>query len=218
MSSMPASEAYKEDFWNVEQQKFAAVHYRLRKTARIVNRILGDRMGTVLDVGCGPGVLGSLLSPGVMYYGLDLVVPQPAPNLRQVDLTESPIEFGDLTFDVVIAQGLFEYLGGHQSTKFAEVRRILAPGGRVVITYVNFDHRRPYLYPPYSNVQPHEAFRASLEEHFVVEESFPTAYNWIGSEPNRRWLQALNMPCRLNIPLVGKRLAVEYFFVGTARP
>jgi SAM-dependent methyltransferase len=88
MTPTSGTDIYKKDFWNGERPKFAAPHYRLRKTAGLVNRIIGDRAGTVLDVGCGPGTLGLLLNPGVSYYGLDLTVPEPAPNLREIDLTE----------------------------------------------------------------------------------------------------------------------------------
>ncbi len=217
MIPISGNEIYKKDFWSSERPKFATPHYRLRKTGELVNRIIGDRAGTVLDVGCGPGTLGRLLNPGVSYYGLDLTVPEPAPNLREVDLTESAIEFDELRFDVVVAQGVFEYLGGHQSDKFAEISRILSPGGRFVVTYVNFDHRKPYIYPPYSNVQSHDAFQVALEAHFVIERSFPTSYNWNGGQPNRKWLQAVNMRFNINVPVVGRRLAVEYFFVCAGR-
>ena len=40
-----------------------------------------------------------------------------------------------------------------QSQKFAEIADLLAPDGRFVVTYVNFDHRRPAHYTPYSNIQ-----------------------------------------------------------------
>lgn len=213
MNPRSGTDVAKKDFWRNERPKFATPHYRLRKTARLVNRIIGDHPAAVLDVGCGPGTLRLLLSPHVSYYGLDLTVPEPTPNVREVDLTESPVQFDDLLFDVVVAQGVFEYLGGHQSERFAEIRRILSPGGRFVVTYVNFDHRRPYIYPPYDNVQAHHAFRAALEEHFVIERSFPASHNWKGGQPNRRWLQALNMRANVDVPLVSRRLAVEYFFV-----
>ena len=217
MSPPAEADVYKKDFWRGEQPKFATPHYRLRKIARLVNRIVGDRAATMLDLGCGPGTLGLLLNPGICYYGLDLVVPEQARSLREADLTESAIQFDDLQFDVIVAQGVFEYLGGHQSEKFAEISRILAPGGRFVVTYVNFDHRKPYMYPPYSNVQAHDAFRGALQEHFVIERSFPTSYNWNGGQPNRKWLQAANMRCNANVPVVGGRLAVEHIFVCAGR-
>lgn len=217
MTPASGTDRYKKDYWSREQPKFASPHYRLRKTARLVNRILGDRAGTVLDIGCGPGTLGGLLARDVGYYGLDLVAPEATANVRQVDLTESVIRFDDLRFDVVVAQGVFEYLGNHQSQKFVEISRILAPGGRLVITYTNFDHHKAQIYPQFSNVQPHETFRAALEEHFVIERCFPTSYNWNGGQPNRRWLQAMNMRCNVNVPLVSRRLAVEYFFVCVGR-
>jgi hypothetical protein len=49
--------------------------------------------------------------------GEDAVIadPGPAPNLIEMDILEEPVSFRGKKFDVVEAQGLFEYAGEFQS-------------------------------------------------------------------------------------------------------
>ena len=51
-----------------------------------------------------------------------------------MDLTESPISFRGKKFDIIVAQGLFEYLGNCQSQKFAEIAGLLNDGGTFIVT------------------------------------------------------------------------------------
>jgi SAM-dependent methyltransferase len=206
---------YKRDFWSKENLKFVAPHYRLRKSAGIVNKIAGDRPCDLLDVGCGPGALALLLRPGISYFGIDIAVHEPAPNLIETDFLEAPISFHGRTFDIVVAQGVFEYIGTFQEAKFAEISGLLKDDGRFVVSYVNFDHRARNLYWPYSNIQPLREFRASLARYFTIERYVPTSHNWNHSEPGRPLIQALQVPVRL--PVISRYLAVEYFFVCSRR-
>ena len=59
--------------------------------------------------GAGPRPRARLMPPGVHYHGIDIAIPEPAPNLLEADIIEEPVGFGGKTFDVVVAQGLFEY-------------------------------------------------------------------------------------------------------------
>jgi cyclopropane fatty-acyl-phospholipid synthase-like methyltransferase len=208
---------YKHDFWSEENLKYLRPHFRLEKSARIINKLAGPREVELLDVGCGPATLERLLRPNVHYYGIDIALHHPAPNLRESDILEAPIQFGGKVFDIVVAQGLFEYLGEHQSEKFAEIAALLPSDGTFVTTYVNFGHRRRDVYWPYSNVQKIEDFRASLSRAFVVRRWFPTSHNWLHGEPNRRLIKAANMHVNARIPLVSPALAVEYFFICSPR-
>src|SRR5262249_51819119 len=117
---------------------------------------------TLLDVGCGPAALKSLLRPNIEYYGIDIAIHDPQPNLLEEDFLDGSINFGDRKFDIVVAQGVFEYVAGFQAQKFAEIARLLNKDGIFVLSYVNFDHRDKDIYWPYSNVQPFKDFRASL--------------------------------------------------------
>ncbi len=113
----------------------------------------------------------------------------------------------------MVALGLFEYLGDAQQEKFREIRSLLTPRGKFLVTYGNFDHHRPSVHWTYTNVQRPAAFRASLEQEFIVERQFPTALNWNQSQPVRALTKAVNMRIDRNLPLVTPSVAVEYFFV-----
>lgn len=212
-----ASRYYKKDFWSKENLKFSKPHYRLEKSSRIINRIAGRRECALLDVGCGPAALRSLMRPNIQYYGIDIAIQEPAPYLLEADLIEAPVRFGDKKFDIVVAQGFFEYVGEHQAQKFSEIAQALRSGGTFVATYINFGHRAREIYWPYSNVQPISRFRASLAEYFEICRFFPTSYNWNHGQPNKRLVRASNMHINVNVPVVSSLLAVEYFLICTPR-
>ena len=58
-----------------------------------------------------------LLPANIHYYGIDIAIHNPAPNLIEADLVESEIAFGNKRFDLIAALGVFEYLGQSQSRK-----------------------------------------------------------------------------------------------------
>jgi SAM-dependent methyltransferase len=211
------ADRYKHDFWIKENQRHIPAHYRLRKSARIVNALVGPEERDLLDIGCGPATLGRLLRPNIHYYGIDIAIHDPAPNLIEADILQQPIRFADQRFDIVTALGLFEYVGACQEQKFSEIAQLLRERGRFVLTYTNFGHRDKHIFEAFSNVQPLEDFRRSLTRHFIIDRYFPTSYNWHGGQPVRPLLKAANMPVKANIPLVGPRLAVEYFFICSRR-
>ena len=211
------ADLYKRDFWIKENQKHVPAHYRLQKSARIINAIAGRVECDLLDVGCGPATLMRLVRPNVHYYGIDIAIHDPAPNLIETDIVKEPIRFADKRFDVVAALGLFEYVGTSQAQKFSEIAQLLRDRGRFVLTYTNFGHRDKHIFEAFSNVQSFDEFRRSLAVHFTIDRYFPTSYNWHGGQPARPLLRAANMHARVNIPLVGPKLAVEYFFVCSRR-
>ena len=93
----------------------------------------------------------------------------------------------------------------------------MGENGRFVLTYTNFGHRDKHIFEAFSNVQPFGEFRRSLARHFIIDRYFPTSYNWRGGQPYRPVLKAANMYVEANIPLVGPKLAVEYFFICSRR-
>ena len=208
---------HKKDFWRKENLKYSRPHYRLEKSARIVNRLARGKRCTLLDVGCGPATLASLLQPNIQYYGIDIAVHGPTPNLIEFDFIEAPIQFGDKRFDIVLAQGVFEYMGKFQTQKFTEIAQLLNDSGVFIVSYVNFDHRNRNIYWPYSNVQSLNDFRQSLAQHFDIHRSFPTSHNWNHSEPSREFVKTVNMHINIDIPFISQALAVEYFFICSSR-
>lgn len=208
---------YKRDFWIKENLDYAKPHFRLEKAARIINRIARGRELDLLDVGCGPAILMHFLHNKIHYHGIDIAMHESASNLLEMDFLETPIRFGDKRFDIVLAQGVFEYIGSHQSQKFSEIRQLLNEDGTFISSYVNFDHVHRFIYPPYNNVQSFDEFRKSLGRFFHVTRVIPTSHRWYHEEPTSRFKQAVHMRMNLNIPFFTPRFAVEYFFVCSPR-
>ncbi|MGO8885049.1 MAG: methyltransferase domain-containing protein [Streptosporangiaceae bacterium] len=204
---------YKKDFWDKENLKHVSPHLRLEKSARIINRIAGGKECDLLDVGCGPATLKSLLPGSIHYHGIDIAIHDPAPNLIESDFLETPIKFGSKSFDIVTAQGVFEYVGTFQLQKFAEISEILKRDWTFIVSYTNFGHRNRNVYWPYSNVQSLAEFRQDLERYFNIERFFPTSHNWHHGQPNRSLTKAVNRHVNINIPVISPVLAVEYFFL-----
>lgn len=203
----------KKDFWNKESPTWSQPHYRLEKAARLINRLGRGKECTLLDVGCGPATLMRKLTPNIEYFGVDIAIQEPAPNLIEVDLLENPIRFDDTRFDIVLAQGFFEYVGDYQAQKFAEIAKILNDNGKFIVSYTNFGHRNRHVYWLYNNVQSLDSFRESLASHFRIDRYFPVAHNWSHTEPKRKFIKAVNMPIKIKIPVISPVLAPEYFFI-----
>lgn len=212
-----AANTYDKAFWKTENLKFSEPWYRLEKASRLVASLARGRHCTLLDVGCGPATLMRLLPANIEYYGIDIAVQNPAPNLIEADVLQAPIRFEDKHFDIVVAEGLFEYLGGSQSEKFGEIADVLNPGGVFVVSYTNFGHRRAYISELFSNVQSFDEFKASLSRHFHIDRVIPESHNWKHAQPNRPWLKAVNLRVNKPLPLVSRWLAVEYFFICSPR-
>ncbi|HZO99476.1 MAG TPA: class I SAM-dependent methyltransferase, partial [Terriglobia bacterium] len=184
---MPDTSAqyYKRDFWIQENLKYAQPHFRLEKAARIVNRIANGKKCDLLDVGCGPATLRYLLDRNIQYHGIDIALHEQASDLLQVDFLENPISFKGKKFDIILAQGVFEYVGAFQAQKFSEITQLLKENGTFVVSYVNFDHRKRQIYWPYSNIQSFGDFYKSLGQFFHVDRFFPTSHHWQHREPSR---------------------------------
>ena len=216
MSRSPGA-VHKRVFWADENTKYTRPHHRMLKVARIATRLAEGRECRLLDVGCGPATLGRLLPPNVSYYGIDIAIHESAPNLRECDILLEPISSEAAPFELIVAQGLFEYLADSQSQKFVEIAGLLAPEGSFVVTYVNFEHRRPNYYWPYSNIQSPDEFRSSLAEQFVIDKCIPTSHNWNHGEPGRWYVRTPNMYFNVNVPVLTRWLGVEYLYVCRPR-
>lgn len=208
---------YKKDFWSTENLKYSTPHLRMQKVAYTTNKLARGTECTLLDIGCGPGTLASLLNQNIHYYGIDIAISHPAPNLIETDLLKSPIQFDNRTFDIVVAQGIFEYVGNNQDRKLAEISDLIHRKGTFVTSYVNFDHRRRHIYQPYSNIQHFRDFHEAVERHFRILRIIPTSHNWRHKEPSRRLVRSAGRYINFRIPFASRPLAVQYILVCTPR-
>ena len=114
-----------------------------RDDLRLIERHLGHLTGPVLDLGCGPGHLtGYLHAAGCEVTGIDLV-PEFVAHARRTHLGV-PFEVGSLT-DVARADAsvagvlawysLIHLESGQLDSALVGVRRLLAPGGALVVGF-----------------------------------------------------------------------------------
>jgi len=117
--------------------------------------------GTILDLGCGPGAMaltiGRDLDPGARYVGIDVHAPSIAwcrrrfgndPRFRferaevvsaygrgGMSLSAYRLPLEDGSADLVLAKSLFTHLSESEARLYlAEIRRVVAPGGKALVT------------------------------------------------------------------------------------
>lgn len=122
------------------------VNRHLRRVRDFLRPDTGDR---VLEIGCGRGFLTRevrQLSPGTI--GVDVnpqaVANAVTPGLRVMDAER--LAFGDQSFDKIYSFHVVEHilnLGG----ALAEMDRVLAPGGRILLVYPAEPIRGLYVVP-----------------------------------------------------------------------
>lgn len=210
-----SSEYLDKDFWLEERRHYIKPYFRLEKCASIINSLSRGKDCELLDVGCGPATLSGLLRENIDYFGIDLAILMPAPNLIEMDITQNEIGFRGMSFDIVVTAGLFEYLGNLQNQKLCEIRKILKSDGRFIATYTNFhhlNHERGYN-DIYNNIQAIDDFKSELELRFCVDRWYPSSHNWLRTEPRRIWLKKIQMPLSFHLPIFSRLFAVNYFFI-----
>jgi SAM-dependent methyltransferase len=134
-------------------EQLAMQYFRYRMAAEL------GRGGAVLEVGCGSGMgLPYLQAKARMVVGGDYTMALlrearthlPDANLVRMDAQDLP--FLDGSFDVVLMLEMIYYLPDQQAA-LAECRRVLKPGGKLMVCLPNRD--RPDFNPsPYSTRYP----------------------------------------------------------------
>jgi 2-polyprenyl-6-hydroxyphenyl methylase/3-demethylubiquinone-9 3-methyltransferase len=134
---MPAR-PYHEESWRQLPQGLEPTDLALRSRFVLGEVHEGER---VLDVGCGEGVFAEELSrSGAAVVGIDVADEplararrlHPELDLRLVD-GEGAWDLADASFDVVWAGEVIEHVAD-TATWLSEVRRVLRPGGRLLLS------------------------------------------------------------------------------------
>ncbi|HEY9514849.1 MAG TPA: class I SAM-dependent methyltransferase [Gemmatimonadaceae bacterium] len=184
-SAAPLSGTLIARHWNQRAQTFDRPHPRLRLIANAIARLPGN-VSTLLDIGCGPGTLRSLLPATIEYFGVDIagdVIPvrEDPEHFVIADLNHEDDCFPGRRFTVVVASGMFEYV--RDPDRFLLfVERKLSPDGHFILTYLNrWRYRDAFrrlqgLFPTYPD--PHlnfmsvpAAVRLLKNDGFTVERS-----------------------------------------------
>jgi SAM-dependent methyltransferase len=110
------------------------------RLSAIADLVAAQRPAQVLDIGCGQGVLLDALSsslPEAVLVGIDAVPPPPTARWTGVtgDIA-SHLPFASGAFDVVVAGEVIEHVPV-PDLMLAEIRRILRPQGRLVLSTPN---------------------------------------------------------------------------------
>jgi ubiquinone/menaquinone biosynthesis C-methylase UbiE len=112
-----------------------------------VSELIGDfRVGRVLDIGCGPAIIGTVLNARpIEYYGVDVSKEMIQDCIgryghdRRFRFAVGRIEklpFPDSYFDIVLCLGILEYvLEFHVAIN--EIARVVKPKGIVIATMLN---------------------------------------------------------------------------------
>jgi ubiquinone/menaquinone biosynthesis C-methylase UbiE len=132
---------YYEELWERLPQGLEPPHFQLRRQFLREHVRPGDR---ALDLGCGDGrFTGLLAAAGARPVGADVA----EAALRRARATHPELEFvlvavsgplplEDVAFDVVWASEVIEHVAD-TARWLSEVRRILRPGGRLLLTTPN---------------------------------------------------------------------------------
>ncbi len=132
-------DAYNEQHWSRIR------HAVFSERRELVLALIPSGATRVLDIGAGPGVFTpQLLARGASCAVVDLSFEMVATARRQVTGTRASFMVGDIdrlplaagAFDTALCVGVLQYLPTLEFA-FAELARVVEPGGQVIVTFPN---------------------------------------------------------------------------------
>lgn len=156
-----SAEAPKYDYEAIEPGHYDAIYHERRGIRSKWHHLKFERLAAALgrferhlDIGCGPGTFIGSLSGGGHSTGVDIAPAQiayaqqrySAPNREFRAIAPGPLPFPEGTFDLVTMVELVEHLEESESLALlGEARRVLRPGGRLILTTPNYAAFWPIL-------------------------------------------------------------------------
>jgi ubiquinone/menaquinone biosynthesis C-methylase UbiE len=144
MSAFDENYFHTEAYAQVSFEKYSQYWWSNRFYA-LLARKHGPKSGRVLEVGCGLGHLMTFLTDRYEVYGTDInehalrAAKLVAPQAHIATLSAEDMHtFPDGSFQIVICKHIVEHLP-HPEKAIAEMGRVLAPGGLLVLATPNLD-------------------------------------------------------------------------------
>lgn len=137
---------YYEELWQHLPEQLTPPDWELRRAFLLAHARTGDR---VLDIGCGQGEFTALLAAaGTAVLGIDVADAaldrarsrHPGVDFRRVE-ADGRLSLDDNSFDLVWASEVIEHIPD-TGRWLSEVRRVLVPGGRLLVTTPAHDRLR----------------------------------------------------------------------------
>lgn len=138
--------AWNPDRWITDNDRGRSrTSYSLDDLKRAADPLLESPVDRLLDIGCGYGGLAALVGEYVgasEVHGIDIDPRvEEESKSKDVDIVvldagSDPLPYPDGHFDVVMTLGMMDYLVSFDGM-IREINRILAPGGRVLVTLPN---------------------------------------------------------------------------------
>jgi ubiquinone/menaquinone biosynthesis C-methylase UbiE len=124
--------------WQASQSDFLDDPLNRVRISAVLEKLLQINPHSLLDAGCGGGALLRMFAdrqPEAFAAGCDFA-PVNDPRFHPVTGDIDALPFSDAAFEAVVCCETLEHLPG-PSGALTECRRVLAPGGRLVITVPN---------------------------------------------------------------------------------
>lgn len=173
--------AYKDWAGNYDSDVNSFGYVAPKAAGMKLHDLLGEPAAKILDVGCGTGLVGEVLSEfgykdvSALDYSKDMLEVSRNKGVYcdhiQADLTK-PLKLADNSFDAIVCVGTFTY--GHVGTEaFDEIVRITRPDGIVTFTirdgaYQDYGYRDKMVELEYNSVWELQEMRD--EDYFTHEE------------------------------------------------
>jgi len=158
----------------------------------------------ILELGCGAGTVWQEnlhripadwditltdFSAGMLDQARVSLAVSPQFRFERVDAQAAPLPFKDASLDAVIANHMLYHVSG-KPVLFAEIRRILKPGGRLYATTVGENHLRE-LAGLMSRFNPHLAPWGTATTSFTLENGGAQLSPWFEEVFQERYEDAL---------------------------